>query len=178
MLNYWHDGAANPNPKLAGNPEKGIDYWPYALVKAIGTRKNVYAHRDVKAALTGAQDPAKLGREPKFYYDRIQDWFKKGDVEGNGWSFYRSFGNDGSGMENVDRYLTENKLKSTEFLGGSTATMAEKMATLNKMESVMTIKIILGQTGIEEFDKFVKDWHELGGTQITKEVNEWAEAVK
>jgi len=177
LMNFWNDKSwDNGDASLSRNVEKGIDLWPYGLVKAFPVLKNVKAHRAVKAALD-SKNPAGLDMEQKFYYDRIQEWFEKGDIVGNGWGFYRSFGKDGAGMEIVDRYLTENKLKNTEFLGGSTPTMAEKMATLNKMESVMTIKIILGQSGIEEFDKFVKDWNELGGAKITEEVNNWAKAA-
>jgi putative aldouronate transport system substrate-binding protein len=27
---------------------------------------------------------------------------------------------------------------------------------------------------IERFDKFVKDWYQMGGTKIVEEVNQWA----
>ncbi|MFC5402830.1 extracellular solute-binding protein [Cohnella soli] len=174
LLNFWNDRSWNhPDTSLSRNAEQNIETWPYGLVKAFPVLKNVKAHRAVKAAIE-SKNPEGLDLEQRLYYDAIQNWFEKGDVVGNSWGFYRSFGMDGAGMEIVDRYLQENKLMNTEFMGGSTATMAEKMATLNKMESVMTIKIILGQSGIEEFDKFVKDWNELGGAKMTEEVNDWA----
>lgn len=174
LLNFWNDRSwDNPDTLLSRNTEQNIETWPYGLVKAFPVLKNVKAHRAVKAAIE-SKNPEGLDLEQRLYYDAIQNWFEKGDVVGNSWGFYRSFGMDGAGMEIVDRYLQENKLMNTEFMGGSTATMAEKMATLNKMESVMTIKIILGQSGIEEFDKFVKDWNELGGAKMTEEVNDWA----
>lgn len=174
LMNFWNDkNWVNADVTLSRNAEKNIETWPYGLVKAFPLLKNVKAHRAVKAAVE-SKNPEGLDIEQMIYYDGIQTWFEKGDVAGNGWGFYRSFGKDGAGMEIVDGYLKENRLKNTEFLGGSTPTMAEKMATLNKMEAVMTIKIILGQSGIEEFDKFVKDWNELGGEKMTEEVNDWA----
>ncbi|WP_214627512.1 extracellular solute-binding protein [Paenibacillus agaridevorans] len=177
LMNFWNDKSwDNADVMLSRNAETKIETWPYGLVKAFPVLKNVKAHRAVKAALE-IKNPEGLDTEQRFYYDAIQNWFEKGDIAGNSWGFYRSFGMDGAGMEIIDYYLNENKLINTEFLGGSTPTMAEKMATLNKMESVMTIKIILGQSGIEEFDKFVKDWNELGGEIMTQEVNDWVNAA-
>ncbi len=177
LLNFWNEkNWENADVSLSRNVDKKIETWPYGLVKAFPVLKNVKAHRAVKAALE-SRNPQGLDLEQQIYYDAIQNWFETGDIAGNGWGFYRSFGKDGAGMEMIDGYLNEAKLKNTEFLGGSTPTMAEKWATLNKMESVMTIKIVLGQSGIEEFDKFVKDWNELGGEKITEEVNEWVKAV-
>jgi len=175
LMNFWNDkNWDHVDSSLSRSADKNIETWPYGVVKAFPVLKNVTAHRAVKAAVE-QQHPEGLDMEQRIYYDAIQNWFEKGDVAGNSWGFYRSFGKDGAGMEIVDYYLNENKLIHTEFFGGSTSTMAEKMATLSKMESVMMIKIILGQSGIEEFDKFVKDWKELGGDKMTEEVNDWVE---
>ncbi|MGG3280993.1 hypothetical protein [Paenibacillus solani] len=34
-------------------------------------------------------------------------------------------------------------------------------------------KIIRGAASVDEFDQFVLNWKNLGGDQITQEVNEW-----
>lgn len=51
-----------------------------------------------------------------------------------------------------------------------TETMETKWANLKKMEDETVLKIILGQSSIDAFDKFVKDWKAQGGDEITKEV--------
>lgn len=51
-----------------------------------------------------------------------------------------------------------------------TETMETKWANLKKMEDETVLKIILGQSSIDSFDKFVKDWKAQGGDEITKEV--------
>lgn len=51
-----------------------------------------------------------------------------------------------------------------------TETMETKWANLKKMEDETVLKIILGQSSIDAFDKFVKDWKSQGGDEITKEV--------
>lgn len=52
--------------------------------------------------------------------------------------------------------------------------MVKRLANLNKIESETFTKIIMGNAGIDEFDKFVKQWNQLGGEDITEEVNAWA----
>ena len=47
------------------------------------------------------------------------------------------------------------------------------MSTLKKMRDEVYVKIILGESDISEFDKFVEDFNNLGGSDITKEVAEW-----
>ena len=51
--------------------------------------------------------------------------------------------------------------------------MADKLPTLQTMEAEMITKIIMGSS-IDLFDEFVKDWYQLGGTEIVNEVNQWA----
>ena len=35
------------------------------------------------------------------------------------------------------------------------------------------VQIITGEKPVDAFDDFVKQWYEMGGTQITEEANEW-----
>nr|AYQ74892.1 extracellular solute-binding protein [Cohnella candidum] len=53
-----------------------------------------------------------------------------------------------------------------------TPTMETKWANLKKLEDETVLKIILGQSSIDAFDQFVKDWKSQGGDEITKEVAE------
>lgn len=53
-----------------------------------------------------------------------------------------------------------------------TKTMQSRWTNLKKLEDEVFLKIIMGSTPIDEFDKFVEKWNEQGGEQITKEVNE------
>ena len=52
-------------------------------------------------------------------------------------------------------------------------TMVERQATLEQMEKEAFIKIIMGAAPIDEFDTFVNNWYQLGGQDITNEVNDW-----
>lgn len=59
------------------------------------------------------------------------------------------------------------------YAGAPTELMSEKKAYLDKLELEAYTKIIMGTESIEAFDKFVEDWNNNGGADITKEVNEW-----
>jgi putative aldouronate transport system substrate-binding protein len=52
----------------------------------------------------------------------------------------------------------------------TTATMIDKWANLQKLESETFLKIIVGTAPIDSFDQFVKDWKAQGGDEITAEV--------
>ena len=64
------------------------------------------------------------------------------------------------------------------YIGPPTRTMQSRGDYLNTMERETFTKIIYGEVPIEEFDKFVEDWHGSGGENISKEVNEWYDAVR
>ncbi|MBP1993744.1 extracellular solute-binding protein [Paenibacillus eucommiae] len=177
LMNFWIEkNWYNPEPGLSRNVDTGILYYPYAIVTASPAEKNLNDHRAIAAALASGDD-SKLDTDQKFYYGKIKKWQEKKDDVAD-WGYDRVFGSGNSSLEIIDNYTKSDMLNMTAFLGGSTPAMVEKMASLEKMEKVMITKIILGTAGLEEFDKFVSDWYKQGGEQITKEVNEWADAVK
>jgi putative aldouronate transport system substrate-binding protein len=59
-----------------------------------------------------------------------------------------------------------------KFNGAPSESMVTKKPILDKLESEMLTKIIMGES-LDTFDKFVTEWKRLGGEEITKEVNEW-----
>lgn len=72
----------------------------------------------------------------------------------------------------------ETNYVANKFTTSNTATMAEKMAYLYKLEEECFTNVIMGNESIEAFDKFVSDWYANGGEQITKEVNDWYATTK
>ena len=90
-------------------------------------------------------------------------------------------GNPGSnipGWQNYTSYALATQLYSGDawvykpaVYYGITPTMETKWESLEKMERETMLKIITGEVSIDEFDNFVKQWKELGGDEITAEVN-------
>lgn len=73
----------------------------------------------------------------------------------------------------VISYENQDVLLPSAFNGPPTKTMQTSWEQLTTMEQETFTKIIYGREPIEAFDDFVKKWHDKGGAQITKEVNEW-----
>ncbi|MGO4497640.1 extracellular solute-binding protein [Paenibacillus sp. 2RAB27] len=69
-------------------------------------------------------------------------------------------------------YLQMDKDVKNGFYGANTPTMKEKWEQLNTLEDQAYLQIIHGKQKPDYFDTFLKQWHEQGGTQITKEINE------
>ena len=64
-----------------------------------------------------------------------------------------------------------------EFVGAPTETLVLRGPTLTQMEYEAFIAIIMGDH-ISAFDRFVEDWKNQGGDDITEEVNEWYRSVQ
>lgn len=54
----------------------------------------------------------------------------------------------------------------------------DKQADLTKLRDETFVKIVMGKAPLDEFDRFVQQWLDQGGAQITKETNEWYQAQK
>ncbi|TLS49300.1 extracellular solute-binding protein [Paenibacillus antri] len=170
MLNFSMEGFAPDAPADTGfgfSPS-GIPVYLYNFIGPEPAMKNLNAHRNVVKALE-TKDPSTLTTEEKTYYDKIVSHQSGNRAD---WGQERIFGTPSS-FDVIDQYVQADNYTLDAFYGGSTPTMVEKLASLHQMEEEVYTKIIMGQS-IDTFDKFVQDWMNLGGEQITKEVNEWA----
>ncbi|MBO9607850.1 MAG: extracellular solute-binding protein [Paenibacillaceae bacterium] len=151
----------------------GFLYNTYPLLFVSPVNGNLNIHLHLTQALA-AKDPSKLNLEEKGYYDKIIDY-----RNGNTKNFYEEgmYGNV-SAWPYVKDKLDNKLVKEQQFFGAPTKTMSQKGAILSKMMLETFTKIIMGESPVDDFDKFVADWHKLGGDDITKEVNEWAAQQK
>jgi hypothetical protein len=78
----------------------------------------------------------------------------------------------------IDGYLQNNQMIQPLFYGTPTNTQTSKSATLNQLVLTDFTKIIMGESPVDDFDKFVQDYNSLGGSQIEQEVNDWYNANK
>ena len=130
--------------------------------------KNLDAQKKVTAALK-SKDTSTLNVEEKGYYDNCESYLN-GDM--NSWGSYMMYGPD-SGLAVINEYVANDNVLVDQYFGAPTDGMAEKNATLEQLQLETFSKIITGNADISEFDNFVKNWENLGGSTITKEVNEW-----
>ncbi|MCZ8521289.1 MULTISPECIES: extracellular solute-binding protein [Paenibacillus] len=156
-------------------PPEAESVWQLSPVTPYPLKKNVEAFRAIDAARK-AGDKSALKGEAKTIQEKL-DMFASGSKEGFGlWGWERIYGTQGS-MGVVDQYDKNKQFLMEKFVGAPTPTMVERDATLKKLQNQVFVNIILGEP-IETFDKFVKDWKQLGGDRITQEVNEWYASKK
>ncbi|MCA0753482.1 extracellular solute-binding protein [Paenibacillus sp. N4] len=149
--------------------------WQLSPVSPYPARKNLDAYRQLdEARRTG--DASVLKDEAKAIQKNIDTYLSgKGDAE-SGWGWERTYGPSGA-FSILDRYEKKNQLLYESFVGAPTETMIGKKSLLDDLQHDTFIDIILGRS-IDEFDRFVEEWHKLGGEKITIEVNRWsAESV-
>lgn len=140
-------------------------YTPVVLWEPNAPIKVGNALRDALAK----HDPSGLNLEAQWRYRIIQAYFEQGVKEA--WVEVATNGPNGSSVVLME--ILKDRGLMNRFYGPPTPAMAEKLPTLQSMEAEVIIKVIMGAS-IDSFDKFVKDWYELGGTQIVDEVNLWA----
>lgn len=168
FLKHYYETSYAPNPNPFISDADGVAPFKYPPVTLDPLNANLDAFRQAQEALAKG-DGSKLGFPASVHYDRLSK-YKAGDK--TMWFSTAVFGENGS--FSVIDYYDKNKLGVySGFQGAATPTMSEKMASLEKMQTETITKIIMGQSPLSEFDAFVKKWKELGGDQITKEVNAW-----
>lgn len=154
----------------AENDNKGV--WKFSPVFPSPATKNLDAFLAIEAA-RAAGDMSTLTGEPAVIQSNLEA-YQNGDLTQWGWE--KIYGVDGV-FRNLRDYLANDQIIQTKFVGAPTPTQVERKSTLDKMEKEVFVKIIMGAASIDEFDKFVEDWNQLGGADITKEVNEWYASV-
>lgn len=152
--------------------EDGKQLFDLAFMTMAPTTKNIDIMHKVSAAVAKKDGAGLLGEE-KSTFDSAMRWMEHRDPAN--WVHYSVFGSgDVSAMALTEAYTKQSQFKVNEFFGSPTPTMVDKQATLSKLEAEVFTKIIMGGS-LDEFDKFVGQWHKLGGDEMTSEVNALAQ---
>ncbi|MFD0712895.1 extracellular solute-binding protein [Paenibacillus sp. GCM10027626] len=170
MLNLWVENTVGPNADnyKFGTTTEGKEVFKMSMFRVWKPKQNLESYQAVKAALE-SRDPSGLNSTDKANYDHVIA-YQGGSVKD--WGYAAVFGPNGSQsiLEEIDR---NNLTMFNEFYGAPTQTMIDKTATLAKIQTETFLKIIMGKAPVDDFDKFVAQWKQLGGDEITKEVNDW-----
>lgn len=169
-------GETGDNAKYYAPPEaEGV--WKLSPIQCSMPFKNIEAYQDIKEA-EKAKDTSSLKGEAKTIQNKI-DQYQSGSEEGFAlWGWYKIYGSDPCSYSSINEMNEDGRIMINQFVGAPTETMTEKMTTLETMRDETFTKIIIGESPIEEFDSFVEDFRNLGGDQITAEVNEWYASVQ
>ncbi|WP_409345017.1 extracellular solute-binding protein [Paenibacillus sp. MBLB4367] len=178
MLDFWlktfyENKSDDIYKEFNTSPTDNNQVWLLNAVSAYKSFKNVDESLRIIEALD-TKDMSKLTPEDKGVYEKIQK-FQAGDRSNWGWNLIF---NKGGSMSVADQYRKNNLYLSNEFITTPLTSMIEKGTALTKLESEALTKIILGQSSIDEFDKYVEQWKKQGGDEIVKEINEWYKTTK
>ena len=174
MVNFWTDNIVRSESDAVRNKFLGdinspdVVLYKYTPVVLWEPNASIEGGRRLRAALA-KHDPSGLNLEEQWRYRIIQAYFEQGTKEA--WVEVATNGPNGA-VTILENIQGDGGLLNL-FYGTPTATMATKLPTLQTMEIEMITKVITGSS-IDLFDQFVKDWYNLGGTQIVQEVNAWA----
>jgi len=159
-LNLTNDGEQYTNFNAGGRA------W-LSPVSVNDPEQSTREYTQISEALK-TMDASKLTASSVGKYEQALTWEQSKDPDGvGGWLQNSSVGS----FSILQKLFDEGRVLPTEYRGVDTPTMAEKKATLEKLEKETISKIIMGAS-LDEFDKMVDNWNKLGGEAITKEMNE------
>lgn len=120
---------------------------------------------ELNHVFAGAKSADDLNVLEYSYYEACESYLKDAEnASAEDWAAYTSritackILNDGR----------TNKVESLYF--GETETMVTDWWSLENLESDTYLKIVTGESSLDEFDRFVENWYQNGGETITKEV--------
>lgn len=81
---------------------------------------------------------------------------------------------DGAWAQIVKLYDEEQRVSFDEFYGVTTPAMSAKGSIMSQEVDEYYLKAIMGEKNLDgDWDSFVASWKKIGGTEVTREVNEW-----
>lgn len=91
------------------------------------------------------------------------------------WAWEHMFGDgDYTPMRVLARSIEGDHIEYEKFLGAQSTFMQDRWSTLKDEQLTIFTKMIIGEVDIDAgFESWLKTFDTMGGTQITKEVNEW-----
>ncbi|MBR2328241.1 MAG: hypothetical protein IKA51_06495 [Clostridia bacterium] len=160
--------------------EAGNEIWKISPVSSMAAASaddddDKYDQIALLAEAINNKDDSKLNQVDKGVYKSITDYLDKGINRHYGW--YALFKENGSMQKLVDAreedYFIFDKFNAAP---GSEMSKYENDLYLYQWTSIASI--IVGEEPIDYFDTFVGEWKNLGGDEVTEEVNNWYEQFK
>ena len=149
--------------------------WPFSPVHVCCSAwENVNAYRDLQTVYE-TNDPSTLHFNGLAYWEKCNGEFA--------YEWRLMFGNnaeqEGIAMQICSDALDNGQIFYEPFYGAQSTFMQDHWSTIKDEQLIAFTKIIIGETSVDEgFDAWLTSFANLGGTQITEEVNEWYDANK
>ena len=125
------------------------------------------SYENISSVLNGEKDIDDVNQLEQSYVEQCQKYIDSGDeCTAQEWAAYVSR-IDACSLIAQDKVK---EIKSLFFI--STTTMEKKWWKLKELESNVYLRIVTGQRNVDYFDQYVDEWKALGGTTISREVEE------
>lgn len=117
-----------------------------------------------------------LWGEAENYYK----WKEQGGKypEDNRWGKYLSRIDKDGAWGVVRRIAEEGQYEVNHYYGILDQDISMRKKVLDQMTEETFVKIVMGESPIEEFDRYAENWLEAGGREMMKSVNDWYEKTK
>lgn len=186
---YWslQYESKNTNPevqeKMTDEQKKELDSYvytwlPYRVYYPTSLRDNYKKINElVDAGKTSIT--SKEGLENNEFWGAWSQYlnYKKNPDDGAAWGTYFSRLDPDGGVANMIKTVeSADTIYDEVYI--STPAMVSKKAELDKLRDNTFISMIMGESSVSEFDKYVKQWKAQGGDEISKEVNNWYKEQK
>ncbi len=174
LVNFWTDNIVKADNQVIRDTFLGtietpdIVYYKYIITQIWEPDAMLRGGKLLRQALA-QRKPDLLNLDEQWRYQIILAYLDQGIKEA--WVEVATYG-EGGAVFLLEDVAGGDKGILNQFYGAPTPVMGDKMATLRTMEDEMITKIIMGES-LDSFDKFVADWYQLGGAEISAEVNQW-----
>lgn len=101
------------------------------------------------------------------------DNYKAGKELGEKWAAFRAWYGPNSFFGRFNKYYDNDMLITTKLVGYQSPEMVRSWENLKQYVEQSYAEFIMGIRPIDDFDKFVQEWKDMGGAIIEIEVNEW-----
>lgn len=151
----------------------GKAFWKYLAIYSYDAFEAIHHYEGVKKMYENGGDATDIPPIIVSYYEACRA-YEAGDI--SMWNIYTGYGPN-SANKIISKLYDDGEYHLSQFYGMGTPAMVEKKPSLDAKLIQGYIEIIMGAP-LDNFDKLAQDWYDLGGTQITQEVNEWAKTNK
>jgi hypothetical protein len=176
---------SNPDVQNAMTPEEKKEWdsyvytWmPYRVYSPVCLRTNFKTiNKLVSEGKTkiSEEDAAKNNEFWGAWFRYLQ--YKDNPNDGVAWgSYFSRIAPDGGVANMIKTVENANIIYDEVYI--TTPAMVSKKAELDKLRNNTFLGMVMGETPISDFEKFVEQWKAQGGDEIAKEVNEWYQGNK
>ncbi len=174
--NMYGEGAAEWSLTSMNDTYKEIQTFKYALMGFEPPTHNRDMFDQVQAALDTGDESKLLTESSRNDYDSGMKWVRDNDVDG--WDNYKIRFDKAGSMATLKAVIESDNIKYNEFYGLPGPVAIERSSTMEKLTNEFFTKIIMSTVTIDEFDTYVSQWLQIGGEDLTAEVNEWYATIQ